>query len=407
MSDLLPVDEALAAILLDAKPESSEAVPLNECHGRILAEDLIATRTQPPFETTAMDGYAVRFRDCTSTPCRLKVIGESAAGHRFSGEIGSGEAVRIFTGAPMPSGADSIVIQENTQRDDDQVSILQPPIAGKFVRPKGLDFKKNDILLRQGQLLSASAIALAASANQPAPLCHIRPKIALISTGDELVAPGIDPSPDQIISSNAFGVGAQIKAFGGEVLDLGIVSDQMEPLVSAMQQAEAAGADIIVTLGGASVGDHDLVGPALEKIGVNVDFWKIAMRPGKPLMFGRKTLRGKTLRYLGLPGNPVSSLVCSRIFLQPLIQALLAQPTRLQTFEARLATDLPANDERKEYMRAKIDKHPDGGFIASPFGKQDSSMVWTAAKANGLVIREINAPSAAKGDVCQFLWFEA
>jgi len=395
---LLPVEEALARLLADAEPLGAEIMPITQAGGRVLARPVEAHHTQPPFDASAMDGYAIRADDAVTVPAQLKVIGESAAGRRFAGSIAAGEAVRIFTGAPVPPGADTVQIQENTERlVDGAILVLQTVAKGRNIRRAGLDFSKGDTLLQPGRILDPAALSLAAAANNAALHVVRRPKVAIIATGDELVAPGEVPGPDQIISSNNLGIAEIIRIHGGEALDLGIVGDRIEQIETAIGAAVDKDADILVTLGGASVGDHDLVHAALTRRGMALDFWKIAMRPGKPLMFGR--LQG--LRVLGLPGNPVSSLVCGHLFLAPLVSALAGRPYRPDIRMALLGADMPANDQRRDHVRAEIHPNEQGELIATPLPLQDSSMLSALARANGLIIREPHAEPARTGDPCK------
>ena len=397
---LLPVSEAIARVLADVAPTPAETVAVDAAFGRVLAADLAATRTQPPFANSAMDGYAVRAADVASVPARLTVVGESAAGRRFDGAVATGSAVRIFTGAPMPEGADTIVIQEDVDRDGDVITVREGAPAGTYVRKEGLDFARGEVLLAAGRTLSAADAALAAAMNHATVSVRRRPLVALLANGDELVPPGTEPGPDQIIASNTIGVAAISRAAGADILDLGIAPDRPDAIEAAIERAIAAGADVLVTLGGASVGDHDLVKPALEKSGVTLDFWKIAMRPGKPMMFGS---RG-AMRVLGLPGNPVSSLVCSLIYLKPLIGALLGRPDAGDpTIEAVLGKDLKANDQRQDHLRATLERAPDGRLVATPFAAQDSSILSLMSKAGCLVVRPAFAPAATAGDPCRII----
>jgi molybdopterin molybdotransferase len=399
MAGLLPVDEALARILAGALKLEAETVSLSEAGGRVLAADLHAKRQQPPFAASAMDGYAVRAADVANVPAALKLIGQSAAGHAFSGVVNAGEAVRIFTGAPVPEGADSVVIQENTVPGDGQIEIVETIAFGRNIRKAGLDFNQGDLLLEAGRILDPAALTLAASADHPTVAVIQRPRIAILATGDELVSPGETYRPDQIIASNSFGMAEIVRDAGGVAIDLGIADDRFESLSDALDQAIAAKADILITLGGASVGDHDLVQPALVARGMELDFWKIALRPGKPLMFGR--LDG--MKILGLPGNPVSSLICAHIFLTPLIRALTGLPHEPNLRVAVLASDMAVNDQRRDYIRARITKGADGQLTATPFAIQDSSMLKFLADANGLIIREPHAPAAKAGSACSVL----
>lgn len=393
---LLPVDDALQLILADARPiDDIEHVPLHEAWGRVVAEPLIAMRDQPPFPASAMDGYAVIAADTAEPGATLRVIGESAAGHGFTGAIGRGETVRIFTGAPVPQGADAILIQENARPlEKSLVEVVEPVQAGRFVRRAGLDFHRGETVIAKGAMLDAGRLTLAAAMNLPTLPVHRRPRIAILATGDELVPPGADPRDDQIIASNSFGVAAIVKEAGGETIDLGIAADTLDALNRSIDAAQAAGADILVTLGGASVGDHDLVRKVLESRGLELAFWKIAMRPGKPLMSGRIG----PMHVLGLPGNPVSSLVCSHVFLTPLIAKLAGRTHHVQAVDAILDVDLAENDVRQDYLRAAMHRRPDGTLVATPATRQDSSMMRVFAEADGLVVRPPFAPKAKAGD---------
>lgn len=389
---LLPVEEALALIRRGVKPLGAEGVGLHEALGRVLARDVKAGRDQPPFPASAMDGYAVKAADVAAVPAQLRLIGMSSAGHGFVGRVGAGEAVRIFTGAPVPRGADTIVIQENTRSGGGAVDILEPAQAGQHIRRRGLDFARGEVLLRRGQRLTPRMIGLAAAMNVPELSVRRRPRVALLATGDELVVPGGSPRADQIMSSNSYALAGMVRSFGGEAIDLGIVRDDLKATQRAVTKASEA--DVLVTSGGASVGEHDLVQAALKRTGVAIGFWKIAMRPGKPLMFGR---RGKQ-RVLGLPGNPVSSLVCARLFLKPLLDAYLGLAEERPLVEARLGAAMKENDSRQDYVRAKLERRPDGTRVATPYPKQDSSMQRLMAEAECLILRAPFAIPAAAGD---------
>ncbi len=396
---LLPVADALSRILDGADPVASERLPLRQAAGRVLSRPLTALRTQPPFDASAMDGYALIAPDAATIPAPLRVIGTSAAGRGFSGEIGVGETVRIFTGAPLPRGADTVVIQEDTRGlGRDRIEVVDRIIAGRHIRRRGLDFLEGDILLAQGRVLDAAALSLAASANHAALNVVGQPLVAIIATGDELLPPGSEPGADQIIASNGFGVAAIAEANGARVLDLGIAPDDRIELAARLTHAMEAGADVIVTLGGASVGDHDLVRDVLGDQGVTLGFWKIAMRPGKPLMFGR---RGAA-RFLGLPGNPVASLVCAHLFLKPLLAALGGRAMAHDVRPAVLARPMTENDLREDYVRAVVEAK-DGILHASPLDIQDSSMLRLLANAHGLIIRKPMALAALAGDPCRVL----
>ncbi|GGA85698.1 molybdopterin molybdenumtransferase MoeA [Brucella endophytica] len=395
---LLPVDEALARLLADATALGEETIPLMQAGGRVLARPVTARHTQPPFDASAMDGYALRGADVASVPVELTVIGESAAGKRFSGTVAPGEAVRIFTGAPVPDGADTVLIQENTERlSNDRVRVLASVAPGKNIRRAGLDFTKSETLLTPGRVLDAADLSLAAAANNAALAAIRQPKVAILATGNELVPPGGTLGPDQIIASNTVGIAEIVRRNGGVVCDLGIVPDKVERIEAAIGTAVEEGVDILVTSGGASVGDHDLVHAALSARGMELDFWKIAMRPGKPLMFGRL----KTLRVLGLPGNPVSSLICAHLFLVPLVAALGGRAYKPDIRTARLESDLPANGSRRDHIRAQIIVGRDGALFASPLPQQDSSVLSALARADALIIREPHTAPARAGDPCQ------
>lgn len=391
---LLPVEEARARILSNVKPLAPENIPLAQALGRVLAKALSAKRDQPPFNASAMDGYAVRSEDVAT---ERKIIGISAAGHAFKGSLKPGEAVRIFTGAPVPSTADAVVIQENTESNGKAVTVLSPARAQHNIRPRGLDFKKSETLLPASIRLNARDIGLAAAMNCSIVSVRKKPIVAVIATGDELVLPGQKPRADQIVSSNSNALAAMAESFGAEVTNCGIVKDNLKATERAI--LKMAKADVIVTTGGASVGDHDFIQQALKNIGVKIDFWKIAMRPGKPFMYGRK---GKQ-HVLGLPGNPVSALVCARLFLKPLLDALQDLPVEEAAIQARLGVAMPANDSRQDYIRAKLESAADGTRTATPFNKQDSSMQRTFRDAHCLIIRAPNAPATPAGGLVPIL----
>ncbi|GGK35526.1 molybdopterin molybdotransferase MoeA [Salinarimonas ramus] len=400
---MISVAEARTRIVAAAgAPLATETVPLAECAGRTLARDLVAMRTQPPFAASAMDGWAVRAADVASAPVELRVVGTSAAGRRFAGTLGAGEAVRIFTGAPVPEGADTIVVQENAEAlDEGHVRIREGAAAGRFVRPRGLDFEEGDVLVPAGRSLDARSLALAAAMNHPALPVRRRPIVAVIATGDELVMPGETPGPDQIVASNLFAIEALVAAAGGEPVSLGIARDTKDAIREKLAAARAAQADVIVTLGGASVGAHDLVQETLREAGMRLGFWKIAMRPGKPLMHG--TLDG-TL-FLGLPGNPVSSLVCALLFLRPAIRALVGDPHAdgLATEWAVLGAPLPENDGREDYVRATLAPRPGALPEVTPAPIQDSSMLGILARADALIVRPVKAPALERGEVVEIV----
>ena len=352
---LLSVADALERVLAQGAPLPAEDVPLQEADGRVLADDLKALRTQPPADVSAMDGYALRAADVAQAPVRLKVVGEVAAGRPFPAAIETGEAARIFTGGVLPAGTDTVVIQELTTHEDRVVAVHKPTSRGRNVRREGLDFRSGATLLRKGQRLTPRDLQLAAAMNHPVVPVHRRPKLALFATGDELVRPGTEPGPGQIVYSNVFALSALARAEGAEVVDLGVVADKLDDTIAAIGQARTLGADILVTMGGASVGDYDFVQRAFEKQGLALSFWKVAMRPGRPLMHGRLGAAA----VLGLPGNPVSSYVCALLFLVPLIRLLCGRrDLKTPTETAVLGCDLAANDERADYLRATLRAGP-------------------------------------------------
>jgi molybdopterin molybdotransferase len=399
---LIPATDALQIILRDAAPQTSELVKLRQANGRVLKSDLKALRTQPPFDASAMDGYAVRQQDIGEIPAILSVIGPSAAGHPFAGSIGKNEAVRIFTGAQVPDQSDTIIIQEHTHPDGERVNILKGNSSGKFIRQAGLDFREGECLLQSGRVMDPQSIALAASMNHPQLEVWKKPVVAILATGDELVMPGNSLAQGEIIASNSFALASIVEDAGGQALDMGIAKDKVESLIEHVQSAISQGADMIITIGGASVGDHDLVLPAMQKIGFEFEFSKIAMRPGKPFLFAKNRSTGKTIRMLGLAGNPVSSIVAGQIFVRPLVNAMAGLPAeQSRPLPAILGSDLKANDERQEYMRVLIKVDDEGTLIATPFETQDSSMLANLNRADALLIRTINAPTAISGEACQ------
>jgi molybdopterin molybdotransferase len=396
---LLPAADALARVLEGADALPEEQVQLDHAHGRVLAEDLAAQRTQPPAAVSAMDGYAVRAADVTAASVSLKLIGEVAAGHPFEGEVKVGQTARIFTGGVMPSGADTVVIQELTTRDGDSVTVQKPTEKGRNVRARGIDFAQGEVLLRKGRLLTDRDLMLAAAMNHASLPVHRRPKIAVVGTGDELVRPGAHPGPGEIVYSNGYAIMALARAAGADVADFGICRDRIDDIVRIVRKARDWPADMLVTSGGASVGEHDLVQKALAAEGLALSFWRVAMRPGRPMMHGRLG----AMHVLGVPGNPVSAYVCAFLFLVPLIARLNGRKDFVHRPEpARLGRDLPANDERADYLRAVLTPGPDGP-VATPLPAQDSSLTAPLAKADCLLIREPHAPAAGTGSPCVIL----
>jgi len=397
---MISVEEALARVLDGVTPLPSEAVALPEAHRRVLAADLKALLTQPPDDLSAMDGYAVRAADVATAPARLRLIGEVAAGRPFDGSVGQGEAARIFTGGVLPAGADTVVVQERVEREGEIVIVTAPTTAGRNVRMRGLDFREGDVLLRGGHRLSDRDIALAAAMNHAQINVRRRPRVALLATGDELVPPGTTPAAGQIVYSNGFALAALARAHGAEVLDLGIVADRIDATVAAIDRASRERADVLVTTGGASVGDYDLVQKSLATRGMALAFWRVALRPGRPMMHGALG----SMRVLGLPGNPVSAYVCAFLFLLPLLRGLLGRSDLDQDVAtAALGRDLPANDERADFLRAKLTRAADGTMVATPFELQDSSLLGLLSQADCLVLREPFAAAAAAGSSCKIV----
>ena len=393
---MISVEEARRRILDGFAPLPAEQVSLANALGRVLVHDIASRRTQPPSAVSAMDGYAVRAGDVADAPVALQIIGQAPAGGAYGGIVGTGECVRIFTGGPVPRGADAIVIQEDTDADGDRVTVKAAVPEGHYIRPAGLDFSAGEICLKAGRILSARDIGLAAAMNVPWLMVHRRPRVAILATGDEVVMPGDPLGPNQIVSSNGLSLGAFVQARGGTPVQLGIAPDNRDAL--AAMAAGARGADLLVTTGGVSVGEHDLVHSVLSEAGLELDFWRIAMRPGKPLLFGRI---GDT-PVLGLPGNPVSSLICAIVFMVPALDrmqgvATVARPRHT----VRLAVPLRQNDEREDYLRATLSY--DGEPRVTPFSRQDSSMVSRLAQADCLIVRAPHAPPADAGETVEIL----
>ncbi len=387
---MIPVEEALARILEAAPRTGREWVPLASALGRVLAGDLRALRRQPPVAVSAMDGFAVRASDARAGAL-LRLVGESRAGAGYPGGIGPGETVRIFTGAPLPAGADAVLIQEHARMRAQAVEVCAEVEAGRYIRPAGLDFEEGWLGLAAGTVLDARAVGLAAAMGHGWVPVRRRPRVALLATGDELVWPGSTPGPAQIVSSNSLALAAMVRGWGGEAWDLGIAPDRPEALADALR--EARGADVVVTTGGASVGSYDFVREAAGGLGLALDFWKIAMRPGKPLIFGR--LGG--MLFLGLPGNPVSAAVCALVFLRAVLRRSLGLDPALATERARVAAPLPANDERRDYLRA-FWRETDTGREVVPADRQDSSMFALFARADALIVRPPHDPPRQPGE---------
>jgi molybdopterin molybdotransferase len=399
---VISVEEALSRLLAPLDKLPPEQISIAEGVGRVLAEDVAARRTQPPSAVSAMDGYAVRADDVKTVPVELRIVAEVPAGSGFGGHVGPGETARIFTGAPLPAGTDTIVIQEDTEREGDRVRVLEGAPRGRYVRREGLDFGEGEVLLRAGRRLTARDIGLLAAMNRPWLFVHRRPRVGILSTGDEIVMPGDPIGPHQIVSSNSLALAAFVTACGGIPVSVGNAPDDPEALrrIAAATQ----GVDLLVTTGGASVGEHDLVREALAADGLELDFWQIAMRPGKPLMVGR--YRGATM--VGLPGNPVSTLVCALLFLRPALDRLSGvTPPEEPAPTARLGVALPKNDRRQDYLRSRLARGKDGTLEVFPFEVQDSSMMRILAAADCLVVRPPNAPPAAAGATVPFVPFPA
>lgn len=387
---MISVEDALARLFALVDPLDIEHVPLREAANRVLARDVAATRSQPPFAASSMDGYALRGAE-VEPDAMFKVVGEAAAGHRFQGEVRAGQAVRIFTGAPVPQGADFVVIQEDVTRRGDLITLGHRVGTKDNIRPAGGDFGIGQTVHAPLRLRPADIALLAAMNIAQVPVTR-RPRVAILATGDELVQPGENPSPDQIIASNSYGLAAMLESLGAQVQMLPIARDT----VASLKQAFALGhdADLIITIGGASVGDHDLVGPVAAEMGMEQAFYKVAMRPGKPLMAGR--LGGAAM--IGLPGNPVSAMVCGTVFVAPVVCKMLglgAQPTPMR--EAPLARSLPANGPRAHYMRARI---KDGAL--HPDDRQDSSLLSVLATADALMVRPVDDPPREIGEIVQY-----
>lgn len=396
---MIPVSKALEHVLSNLTPVGREYVPVIAGLGRVLAEDVPANLTYPPSDISAMDGYAVLAADTVSCPSALRQIGVSQAGSGFEGIVAAGETVRIFTGAPIPAGADAVVIQENTDVEGDVITIREAVNPGKFVRPAGLDFKAGEIISHAGHRASARDLGLLSAANVSVLPVYRKPRVAYLATGDELVMPGEALDPDQIISSNSIAMDAYIRVFGGEPVSLGIARDNADSLRAAL--SGLGDADLLVTMGGASVGDFDLVQSVLGDEGLELGFYKVAMRPGKPLIFG--DLGGTPI--LGLPGNPVSASVTALLFVKPAIARLSGRVDETVIQRAYLGGSLMANDQRQDYLRATLHRDSSGNLVATPYDQQDSSMMKLMALADCLVIRPPHAEALNAGSEVDIVLF--
>ena len=393
---MLSVRDAHARVIAAFEALPSETVSVADATGRVLAVPPRARLTQPPADLSAMDGYAVRAADVSAAPAVLTLVGQAPAGGSYDHPLQPGETVRIFTGGPLPAGADSIVIQEDTKADGPKITVLEAPRVGRHIRKAGLDFSAGDSPLEAGRTLTTRDLALAAAMNHPWLSVRRKPRVAILSTGDELVMPGEPVGRNQIVSSSGIAVAALVRGWGGEPTLFDIARDDAKLIERCIE----AGAqhDLLITLGGASVGDHDLVQDALKAQGFDMDFWKIAMRPGKPLMFAARD----RARVLGLPGNPVSTMVCALLFLKPALERMLGQSGDLpRTVPARLAVDVKQNDQREDYVRSRLSRNADGALTVDPHPVQDSSMLSVLAACDGLMIRPAHDPARRAGDTVQ------
>ena len=388
---MMTVEEARGRILAGLRPTPAETVALANAWNRVVATDIIARLTQPPHDVSAMDGYALRAADGT-LGATLHVIGAAPAGHPFAGKVGAGEIVRLFTGSVVPDGADAILLQEDATRTDDVVTANEAVTAGRHIRRAGQDFSAGDVVISAGRKLTARDIGLAAAANHPWLAVHRAPRIGILATGDEIALPGEPIPPGGIVSSNSHALAALVRAGGGDPVVLPIAADTTEAIAAVADAV--AGMDMLVTTGGASVGDHDLVIAGLTQRGLTVDFWKIAMRPGRPLMYGQLG----PVPVLGLPGNPVSALVCAILFLVPALARLTGLPAGPPpTRTAVLGKALAANDWRADHLRATIAQGPDGQLSVTAFPVQDSAMLRRLASADALILRPAHAPALQEG----------
>lgn len=397
---MLPVAEARARIIAGLRPTAAEVVALADAWGRVTAAPVLARLTQPPTDVSAMDGYALRASD-GALGTRLRVTDRAPAGHPFTGQVGPGEAVRLYTGSGIPEGADCVVAQEDVTADGVAMTLNAAAQAGRHIRPAGGDFRQGTELVPAGAKLGARAVGLAAAGNHPWVAVHRRPRVGLLATGDEIAMPGDPLGPGSIVSSNVHALAALVRAGGGEPVMLPIARDTADAVAQAAQGVP--GLDMLVTTGGASVGDYDLVQAGLARQGFVLDFWRIAMRPGKPLLSG--VLHGVPV--LGLPGNPVSALVCAILFLWPALGRLSGMAgDPLPSVAMPLGRDVAENDHREDYLRSTIAVGRDGVDCATPFARQDSSLLHVLAQAQGLVIRPPHAPAAPAGTLVPVLRLE-
>lgn len=397
---LINVDESLNRLLSATDTLESELVPLTKIgQAQILAQDITAKLTEPPFRSSAMDGYAIRFQDYRQD-VKFKLVGEAAAGKGYDGKIQQNEAVRIFTGAPVPDDADTVIIQENANQEGSIVSFTEAPSKGANIRPQGGNFLKGDSVLQKGRIMSPSALALCASAGYGAIQVIRRPKIAVLATGNELVSAGDVPGKDQIVCSNSYGLSYLIRSHHCDVVDLGIAHDDEESIRQKIDKAREEKVDLLVTSGGVSVGKYDLVQTVLKSEGMELDFWKVAMRPGKPIMFGVLPKNHKML-VLGLPGNPVSSMVCGHIFLVPILEKMSGRSYRPHVETALLSVPLPENGSRRHFVRANLTINAKGEKWVTPVRSQDSSLIRLMANADCLIIREENGTPLTVGEPCR------
>jgi molybdopterin molybdotransferase len=390
---MISVEEARGRIVAALSPVGPEVVPLSAAWGRVLAAPVAARMDKPGHDVSAMDGYALRAADCAALPARLSVIGAAPAGHPFAGTVGPGEAVRLYTGSVIPDGADAVVIQEDTDEGEETVEIRFSPRPGAHIRPRAGDFAAAAVLLSPPRRMTSRDVGIAASAGHAWLTVRRRPRVAILSTGDEIALPGDPVPPGGLVSSNSFVLDAIVRAAGGEPMTLPIAPD--DPAAIAEAVAALRMADLVVTSGGASVGAHDLVRPALGPLGLSLDFWKIAMRPGKPFMFG---CIGEAA-LVGLPGNPVSATVCAILFLVPAIERLLGLPGAAPaTMRARAGARLAANDHRADHLRASLSRDAEGTLVATPAQRQDSSQMAILAASDALILRAPGAGEVAPGE---------